>query len=228
MLRIKFRYYALEFVMIFSAVFLGFLADNLRENFADKSRERTFVESLVRNLVSDTVQLQKIIAENMAKADHLDSAVFYKNLTASDTLTTFRFLLHASYGLTHVHLFRSNEATMLQLKNGGFSLLPQSVMDSIADYDTKLQKIYAEEIQYTHNNWRTYETSQEVINYADLQPKNAYRYFNFSSDRTKLLVLHNSIYDMNYSVKGYLDLLKDQLVSARKLISFLNAEYALH
>jgi hypothetical protein len=221
----RFRFYVAEFVLVFSAVFLGFLADNLREKFSDDAKERTLVESLVRNLVSDSLQLQRMIAENVDKANHLDSALLYKDFSLEDTVKAFHFLWHTTKGLTHVFLFKNNNATLEQLKTGGFSTLPQYVMDSIADYDTRLQDIYTEESQYTHNNWRTYEISQELIHYADITPKDAYRYFDFNPPQVRLL--HNAMWDLRYSVKGYSMLLQTQLRKARSLIVFLKKEYDL-
>jgi hypothetical protein len=48
--RKQFREYFLEFLMIFLAVTMGFLAESLREHFGDKEKEREYVSSLVQNL----------------------------------------------------------------------------------------------------------------------------------------------------------------------------------
>src|ERR1051326_5052984 len=53
----KLKEYFLEFIMIFLAVTLGFFAENIREHFADRSKEREFIVSLKEDLVSDTAQL---------------------------------------------------------------------------------------------------------------------------------------------------------------------------
>ncbi len=45
--------YFLEFLMIFLAVFLGFLAENFREDIADRKKEKQFMASLIRDLKID-------------------------------------------------------------------------------------------------------------------------------------------------------------------------------
>jgi|GEM_PF-5348601 len=48
------RSHLLEFILVFSAVILGFFAENLREYYSDKSHEKDFLQSLVRNLKTDS------------------------------------------------------------------------------------------------------------------------------------------------------------------------------
>jgi hypothetical protein len=50
----KFKEYLLEFFMIFLAVTMGFIAENVREGIGDREKERHYVESLVNNLKDDT------------------------------------------------------------------------------------------------------------------------------------------------------------------------------
>ncbi|HLY70392.1 MAG TPA: hypothetical protein VKR53_11735 [Puia sp.] len=53
----KWKEYFLEFFMIFLAVTLGFFAEQMRENFAEKSREKEFMKSMVEDLKSDTANI---------------------------------------------------------------------------------------------------------------------------------------------------------------------------
>jgi len=41
----KFKEYFFEFLMLFLAVTLGFFAENLREHFSDKEKERKYVQT---------------------------------------------------------------------------------------------------------------------------------------------------------------------------------------
>jgi len=47
--RKKFKEYLLEFFMIFLAVSMGFIAENVREGIGDREKERHYVESLVKS-----------------------------------------------------------------------------------------------------------------------------------------------------------------------------------
>ncbi|HEX4850899.1 MAG TPA: hypothetical protein VFV08_08845, partial [Puia sp.] len=46
----KWKEYLLEFVMIFLAVTLGFLAENLREHITERAKEKKYIEAFVRNV----------------------------------------------------------------------------------------------------------------------------------------------------------------------------------
>src|ERR1700730_7687270 len=48
------REYFLEFLMIFLAVTMGFIAENIRERVTDRSKEKEYIESLVQDLKTDT------------------------------------------------------------------------------------------------------------------------------------------------------------------------------
>src|SRR5215831_19439439 len=50
----KWKEYLLEFFMLFLAVFLGFVAENIREEAGDNHRERQYMQSLVSDLSADT------------------------------------------------------------------------------------------------------------------------------------------------------------------------------
>jgi hypothetical protein len=55
--RKKFKEYLLEFFMIFLAVSMGFIAENVREGIGDREKERHYVESLVNNLKPSAVTI---------------------------------------------------------------------------------------------------------------------------------------------------------------------------
>jgi len=50
----KFKEYFFEFIMIFLAVTLGFFAENIREKISDERQVRQYIESMLRDLKSDT------------------------------------------------------------------------------------------------------------------------------------------------------------------------------
>jgi len=69
----NFKEYFLEFLMIFLAVTLGFIAENIREHLADKTKEIDFIVSLKEDVLSDTASLQQVIPENQRQFEKLDS-----------------------------------------------------------------------------------------------------------------------------------------------------------
>lgn len=47
--------------MIFIAVFMGFVAKNIRENLSDSGKEKNYIRSLYRDLEKDSAQLADVI-----------------------------------------------------------------------------------------------------------------------------------------------------------------------
>ena len=53
----KWKEYLTEFVMLFAAVTLGFFAENQREHFVERHREKQFLESLMDDLAKDKQEM---------------------------------------------------------------------------------------------------------------------------------------------------------------------------
>jgi hypothetical protein len=66
----KFNKYLTEFLMIFLAVVLGFIAENFRENIGERSKEKEYVRWLIKDLQTDTV----ILHRNLKKCESVISA----------------------------------------------------------------------------------------------------------------------------------------------------------
>jgi len=56
--RKKWTHFLWEFLMLFLAVFCGFLAENQREHYVEHQREKQFMKSLTEDLERDTLELQ--------------------------------------------------------------------------------------------------------------------------------------------------------------------------
>ena len=57
-----FKEYLAEGLMIFVAVMLGFIAENVREGIGERSREKEYMESLLQDLKADSININTIIA----------------------------------------------------------------------------------------------------------------------------------------------------------------------
>ncbi len=51
-----FKEYFLEFLMIFLAVTMGFIAENIREHFTDRSKETEYIHGFISNVETDTMR----------------------------------------------------------------------------------------------------------------------------------------------------------------------------
>ncbi len=75
----SFKEYLLEGLMIFLAVSMGFIAENIRENLVEHETEKRTMELVVENLKEDTTALEKSIKWNIKKVDIIDSILLFRN-----------------------------------------------------------------------------------------------------------------------------------------------------
>ena len=61
--RKKWTHYFWEFLMLFLAVFCGFLAENQREHIVEHKREKEYIRSMLEDLKHDTAVFQNFIRE---------------------------------------------------------------------------------------------------------------------------------------------------------------------
>jgi hypothetical protein len=155
----KFTHYLWEFLMLFLAVFCGFLAENQREHIVERQREKEFIQSLVIDLKADTFRLGDIIQKRNTRALVLDS--FIELLNKPATLIHSRYLYYYNSFSTRggAFHFTPEDGTMQQLKNGGNLRLVKrsSVRDSILAYDATTRSMSfstsdEEEIMDTYRN----------------------------------------------------------------------------
>lgn len=131
----KFKEHFLEFFMLFLAVTLGFFAENQREHYVERHREKQYMESLVEDLKNDTIEFNKQLRNANKIVLKLDTAlnIFYNNQW-NDSIIKKLYLVNLSYlGRRDVYL---SERTSSQLKNaGGMRLIrSQNITDQISEY----------------------------------------------------------------------------------------------
>ena len=166
----KWTHYLWEFLMLFLAVFCGFLAENFREHQVEHQREKQFVESLIRDVEMDTSRLQAIIINRNERMVNLDSLITLINLPDASAYSRYIYH-HSSYATRMTFRFYSNDGTMQQLKNAGNLRLirKQLVKDSIMSYDV------ASRSMLDMSNWEqeimeTYRTiAQEIFDGREME-----------------------------------------------------------
>src|SRR5690242_6888876 len=164
----NFKEFILEFLMIFLAVTLGFIAENVRESISDHEQEKNYVESLIKNLSEDTATLNIVLKENDAKIDSLLKLAQLANADFSKTENRVK-LYKKSRMIGDYSLFKSNDATLNQLKTSGLQLIKKDhVADSIAAYDVKLKLIYSAEEVYLKGTNDALDASQQLLNFSAL------------------------------------------------------------
>ncbi len=151
--RKKFTHYLWEFLMLFLAVFCGFLAENYRENKVEHQRAQELVTSLLEDLQHDTAQLNMLIKYRETKKLNHDSlnVLLQSPLETIDRNSFYSNLLHTT---TH-YAFSQASGTISQLKNAGYLryFSDDKLIRMISNYeyytqDFKLSE--AVEIEWTH------------------------------------------------------------------------------
>jgi hypothetical protein len=130
----NFKEYFLEFLMIFLAVTMGFIAENVREHFSDRTKEKKYVQSLYYDLKDDTVNLNKNISFWRNQIKNIDTLRIeikkgdYMNVRLANTLAA---------SIRGYDNFLYHDRTIAQLKStGNFRLLNTALADSIMEYDS--------------------------------------------------------------------------------------------
>jgi len=136
----KWGEYVLEFFMLFLAVFLGFVAENIRENTVDRHREKEYIESFIEDLKTDSAALSKEIKSIHTNKTMIDS-LMYMLRNPLNTLAGNDLYYYARF-VTKVNFFKSNDRTIAQLKNsGGLRLITRRASDSIMSYQVLLESL---------------------------------------------------------------------------------------
>jgi len=139
--RKKWNHYLWEFIMLFLAVFCGFLAEYQLEHVIEHQREEKYVHSLVQDLKTDTAHLETYINLRKEKRIMMDSLVLLLSTDKHKQFgnETYFFARHVFYGQPFV----STDGTMQQLKNAGNLRLikNESVINNILAYDASVKEL---------------------------------------------------------------------------------------
>jgi hypothetical protein len=160
----KWTHYLWEFLMLFLAVFCGFLAENQREHMVEHQREKKYIQSLHSDLEADISRLTDIVQLRNDRALMLDS--FSKLLNSKETLLHSNDLYYYNSFATRGVAFRFTpvDGTMQQLKNAGnLRLVRKSIIsDSIISYDVSV-RAFTWGTQDEENMMGTYRNIAEGI-----------------------------------------------------------------
>src|SRR5882672_3799878 len=134
--RKKFTHYLWEFLMLFLAVFCGFLAENQREHMVERQREKDYMISMLNDLRADTAKLTNMYNAFANVTYHIDSLI--PLLQSGEVLEKNAAQVYQHQVM--LNLFAKwiySDRTISQLKNSGnFRLIRKKpVSDQIIDYD---------------------------------------------------------------------------------------------
>ena len=133
--RKKWTHYLWEFLMLFLAVFCGFLAENQREHFIEHKREKQFIRSITEDLSSDIYMLDSIINTRKNLDKLIDSLLFVMNY--ADPKQHGNEIYYFTRWIPRTYRFYTNNRTLSQLKNAGNWRLirNKTVSERLSTYD---------------------------------------------------------------------------------------------
>lgn len=227
--------YFKEFLMLFLAVFCGFLAENYRGNMVEKQQEKQFIQSYIEDLKSDTASIRQVLDIAELKKSKMDSLMLLlKNQTIEgheNELYFFGRLLIRAFS------FQSNDRTYSQLKNSGSMRLirNEQVTDSIMAYQILVEQLA---INYTDEKIERYEALNyinqifdpfvfdEMITETGIQRTSRNPPLRSYDPSLRLDLAHwvHQLRGSNFIISNKLTLLEKQAV---QLIALLTKEYDL-
>jgi len=237
--RKKWTHYLWEFLMLFFAVFCGFLAEYKLEHIIEHNREKEYIRSMIEDAAADTVNLNHNIMRNQRRAIGLDSLVnlcYAFDSSPQSIRQVYKLWSRYSYRPDVAIL---TERTISQLKNaGGMRLIKnKAVADSISMYDQWRDKLEEQHEWYNNAVNYTTEFASEVLIFKYYQRNPATNKRNevdsfpvlelLKQDKITMNMLGNRIERLKGIIMYYKTLLEETDARAIRLIETMKKEYHL-
>jgi hypothetical protein len=226
----KFKEYFLEFLMIFLAVTLGFIGENIREHITETKSAHQYLESFRNDLLQNQIQIKKYDSLYTHELPVYDSiiSIFYEKTENKNLTVLSRLLLDGQKNI----VITINTPTYQQLISSGSMryLKNAALKDSMAHYEDGINSLidYNDRIISTldnqledvskledmHDFWNSHKN---FVGYTpDMQP------FNLTMKDRNFIIEYNKL----FSVEAISDskILKALLRSNYALVKLINKE----
>ena len=247
----NFKEYFLEFIMIFLAVTLGFIAENVRESLSDRSKEKEYVISIKKDLAADTTSLNIWIPNLYQKVADFDTLIFL--LQTSNNTARGSDLYYYARLSTRSRVFTADDNTITELKNSGnFRLITnKTVINGLADFEKIINSyinlsiidnkeaemlypmlgnlfdasVFNTMVQtnYRINSFSVDSVTASLVMENLLKPPGNPQLRNHNADNINQLIFY--LHERKSSFVGEIRLLMQQKKNAAELIQTINKEY---
>lgn len=233
--------YFWEFLMLFFAVFCGFLAEYQLEHKIESDREKQYIESMIADMKDDAFKINKSISfciTQLAAFDSLQHNLYHTPYT--DSSIRMMYYLQKKYTSSR-NPVAFNKRTISQLKNsGGLRLIRnKAVSDSIIIYEENCEKAEAQEAYFA--NFRMGKVNDFTIQIFDskyIVGYDRYTISNILKERSPISLLSadeklikqyaNTLYFSRGTLANYIEILKSIENRIPAIIQFLEKEYHLN
>jgi hypothetical protein len=224
----KIWHYFFEFLMLFLAVFCGFLAENWREQLREHHREKEFIHSIVEDLKSDTLQSNKILIELRRTSTGIDSVLIA--LSSPEIIENSNNVYRLWTENLGLETFVSNDRTIQQLKNSGELRLirNKAVSDRIMKYDQTLKKYYVQSnLMYSTLRDQTCLNYSQLFDFIKLN-KNKNIPVPLTEQGKKLLnEAYANLQLWNSGLIGLISWLESVNIEGKRTVIFIQKEYQI-
>src|SRR5579863_2127912 len=139
-----FKEYILEGLMIFLAVLMGFIAENIREGISERKRTAEFAQSYYESIKKDTAQLYAAVRFSKHKLAACDSTVAILHMPVAQQNDTVLYR-EAQIG-TNVFPFHPSSGSYDQIKSSGsLRFFKQKMANLMNDYDLQTKEVIGRE-----------------------------------------------------------------------------------
>jgi hypothetical protein len=237
----KWTHYFFEFLMLFLAVFCGFLAENFREHQVEKEKAKQYIHSLYLDFRFDTGRIQSVIDTETVKIASLSKMsdcyeMIKKNWKDNSCLLELFKFSSAN------HNIQITDRTIKQLTNaGGFRLLRKQDADSIVnyenevndlrDFETTLYQQSQDNVRNTFNDLVEFTANTKLFSHVTINPGA----FNdavelpllFSDDKILLNKYFNQLFRYLRSIVRHRIYLIEVKQHVTRMIEYFKKEYSL-
>jgi hypothetical protein len=127
--------YLLEGLMIFLAVMMGFIAENLRESISEHSRAKEYAETMVADLSADTIALREDLTYTGFSVHNVDTLMQLLSSSDIKSIASGKLYWYGLFGGAQPS-FTPNDATFQQMKSSGtLRFFKKSIAREVATYD---------------------------------------------------------------------------------------------
>ncbi|MCD0472405.1 hypothetical protein [Flavobacterium sp. JAS] len=232
----KWNDYFWEFLMLFLAVFCGFLAEYYLEHRIEADREEVYINSLIEDLQKDSTNLAFVIKEFQSVDKSFDTILkMYPKISTGYNETLHRNLWDVS---SYYPDFVYSDRTMQQLKNSGAMRLIQNkkVADGILNYDSEVRDLTNIDVPFVIVELEnSKQIRRELFDRQDLEidwktksiaeMENGTKNYLLTEDKALLGQYNNTLRDLKHQYKM---IMKKEMAlnnDANKLIALIKTEY---
>lgn len=159
--------YAMEFLMVFAAISLGFFADNQREKWGENTRGVQYAQRLVEDLDLDSIRMEEVKVNYAIKEQQINTLIPLMQAGLEekpflDSLFAY-FTLPGANSLVTGISFVENLATRDELKSGNMRLIrSDSIVRHLSVYARKEQIFMGNQTRYREKRIELLELMEEV------------------------------------------------------------------